>query len=617
MSSFNDSSDYTNNASTLNSDVTYDRESADASSYTEDRTSRSPSRKSTSDNDFTSGSISNGADGLVNDDSYLSGYDSRTYDSRTYDSRTYDTRTYDTRTYDSYTYEDSSVPQSPRSDELSSTFASFYLESDTFRKIRSTISFLRKPLIFFSLAIPGTGGIGAICRVVHAVTVGAVQRRSSMTPKTFHNPYELPDGYMRFPPWMQNFRLSLPPLVENIVKKMLNNAGVPALTDLQRERWAKAMEELRRAGGEVVSHTTQVTSGPMVPLVVFLPLFSFVVISVARHIVARRQALAEDEEDEEENMLHMDDLDIFGSTEIEGLPLLRSVDDSHSVIKNTTAALAAITAYEEGPNGNHNHLHDNLNSPSNNDDHHSSVSGLPPRPATLAPSESPTNPHTVPNSRDLSPVSSIHEEISTFEDVPNGKGTATTTTKPATPGTGTSIETGVGIPVTPIQMVRTAPYALKGDVVAAVVGEPAAKEVNVLLVAAARYNCRRVVLPKSVPSSLLVSVPPSLSVERVGDVMEYVMSVEEPRGLTTVGVFHRPVTDDTVDLSLFTHPSSAVYVFVPSGDVGEMVVSHLVERCIYSSPSLDEPIPANACFYDRSVKERASGSTSNNNGIIS
>ncbi|KAH9598486.1 hypothetical protein LSM04_000764 [Trypanosoma melophagium] len=588
MSSFNDSTEYTNNASTLNSDVTYDRESTDASSYTEGQNSMSPSRKSGSENDYTNRSLSNTAGGVGNDDSYLSGYESRTY-----------TRTYDTRTYDSYTYDDSSIPQSPRSDELSSTFASFYLESETFRKIRSTISFLRKPLIFFSLAIPGTGGIGAICRVVHAVTVGAVQRRSGITSNTLHNPYDLPDGYMRMPAWVQQARLSLPPFVEGLVKKILNSTGVPALADLQRERWAKAMEELRRAGGEIVSQTTQVTSGPMVPLVVFLPLFSFVAVSVAHRIVARRQALAEEEDD---NMLEREDeLDIFGSTEIEDMPFLRSVDTSKNFMKATSAAL---TAYEQSPNGKTNQLNDdNLKNHSN--DLPTGVAGLPPRPATLAPSESPTNPYTVPTSRDLSPVSSIPEDGITYGDSPGAKETAA--------ATGTRGGVPVGIPTTPIQMVRTAPYALKGDVVAALVGEPSTKEVNVLLVAAARYNCRRVVLPKSVPASLLVSVPPSLSVERVKDVMEHVMSVEEPRGLTTVGVFHRPVSEKTVDLSRFTHPSSAVYIFVPSGDEGEMVVSHLVEQCIYSSSSLDEPIPANACFYDRSAKERGSESTSNSN----
>ncbi|KEG11572.1 hypothetical protein DQ04_02481070 [Trypanosoma grayi] len=569
MSSFNDTSGYSGNSSTLD-----DAQTGDGSRL-EDQTSPSPSRISGSEIDRRTASFTD-EEATFYEDEYTSGYDTRTYDTRTYDTRTHD---------------DSSFPQSPRSDELSSTFASFYLESDAARKVKSTISFLRKPLLFFSFALPGTGGIGAMCRVVHAVTVAAAQRRATERPAALNNLRALPDGYTDMPAWMKQARLALPSFVETAVKKVLRSSGVPSLADLQRERWRGAMEGLKRAGEEIISQATYVTSGPMVPLVVFLPLFSVAVITVARRVVAQQHALHQEEEEVEE-------LGLYEDEGMEHIPPQGSLDASR--IPDESEIMPDKVPVKDMSN-NIEDYYDNDKTGATGNSHsvrpimgalhkaHSSVQ---------APSESHTNPHTMSTSRDLSPISSVHEEA--FKHVlPHHADAAASV----------ALSMDEALP----RGISSAPYALKGDAVAALVGSPSAKEVDVLLVAAARYNCRRLILPDSLPESALASMAPSLSIERVADVMEYIMDVEEPRGLTTIGVFLRPITDDAVELSLFTHPSAAVYVFVPATGSDENLVAHLVDRRIYVSSSLEEPIPANACFYDRSVKERSGVVVGNGN----
>ncbi|RNF27278.1 uncharacterized protein Tco025E_00469 [Trypanosoma conorhini] len=580
MSSIMDTSGH--NTSTAYSDTLDGGQTGD-NNRMEDQTSFLTSQHTPSERDLTAGSYLNEEQSQY-DDEYATGYDSRTYNSRTFD-----THTYDTRTYDSQTYDDSSFPQSPRSDELSSTFASFYLEGNVARKVRSAFSFLHRPLIFCSVVFAGSGGIGAMCRVVHAITLAAAQRHVSYKSSPLHDLHGLPAGYPNVPEWMQRARLGLPLMVEGLVKKLLCACGVPALADLQKDRWAGALGSLESAKNEIISQTTHVISGPMVPLVLFLPLLSFSAISVARGIVARRQArlgAAEVGEEEEEGFPPL----VLDGDE-RGGPFLRSSEIS-----------AVLAAEESNFAGAEEEEAETLKHPVQFGANGHAAEGATSLPAAVSvrpflkkdttgarsPSEDPTSPNTVPTSRDLSPVPLVDADA-----------------LKATQGSGAN---GAGSPPSAQRLhpqpPNAAPYALRGDVVAALIGNPTAKEINVLLIAASRYNCRRVIVPVQVPASALVSVPPSLTIERAEDVMQEVMSVEEPRGLTTVAVFLRPVTEDTVELSLFRHPSAAVYVFVAAHGVEEDVVSHLVDQRIYSTSSLDEPIPANACFYDRSVKER-------------
>ncbi|EAN91206.1 hypothetical protein C3747_140g68 [Trypanosoma cruzi] len=564
MSSLNETLDQ--NTSTVYSDTNDGGQTGDTS-RAEEQGSLLTSHHTMSETDLRTGSF---LDEEQTQYEYTTGYDSRTYYSRTFETRTYD---------------DSSFPQSPRSDELSSTFASFYMESEAARKVKSTIFFLRRPLMFFFMALSGSGGIGTMCRVVHAITVAATQRRARHITSPLNDLNSLPDGYPSVPEWMRQARLALPSVVEGLVKKLLRTCGVPALADLQKDRWAAALGSLESAREEIISQTTHVVSGPMVPLVIFLPLFSFSVISIARRIVALRQ-VRQAEEEEEFQRMGIDEAEKVGIPHSAELSAIQEAEASNVSVDGAivhTAKFyengevtksAVVTASEVAAT----HVSVETN-----------VSSFIKRPAGLhSPSENQTSPHTVPTSRDLSPVSVVTEDAVKTNQVFGANG-------PDSPLPQERV---------PLQGLNVAPYALKGDVVAALLGTPTVKEANVLLIAASRYNCRRVIIPSRVAASSLVSVSPSLSIERTDDVLQHVMSVEEPRGLTTVAVFLRPVTDDAVELSAYKHPSAAVYVFLAASGVEEDVVAHLVDQRIYSASSLDEPMPANACFYDRSVKER-------------
>ncbi|RNC60920.1 hypothetical protein TcCL_ESM01382 [Trypanosoma cruzi] len=128
MSSLNETLDQ--NTSTVYSDTNDGGQTGDTS-RAEEQGSLLTSHHTMSETDLRTGSF---LDEEQTQYEYTTGYDSRTYYSRTFETRTYD---------------DSSFPQSPRSDELSSTFASFYMESEAARKVKSTIFFLRRPLMFF------------------------------------------------------------------------------------------------------------------------------------------------------------------------------------------------------------------------------------------------------------------------------------------------------------------------------------------------------------------------------------------------------------------------------------------------------------------------------------
>ncbi|ESS69901.1 hypothetical protein TcG_03927 [Trypanosoma cruzi] len=564
MSSLNETLDQ--NTSTVYSDTNDGGQTGDTSPA-EEQGSLLTSHRTMSETDLRTGSF---LDEEQTQYEYTTGYDSRTYYSRTFETRTYD---------------DSSFPQSPRSDELSSTFASFYMESEAARKVKSTIFFLRRPLIFFFMALSGSGGIGTMCRVVHAITVAATQRHARHITSPLNDLNSLPDGYPSVPEWMRQARLALPSIVEVLVKKLLRTCGVPALADLQKDRWAAALGSLESAREEIISQTTHVVSGPMVPLVIFLPLFSFSVISIARRIVALRQVRQAEEEEEFQQMgideaekvgiPHSAELSAIQEAEASNISVDGAIVHTAKFYENREVTKSAVVTTSEVAAA-HVSLETN-------------VSSFIKRPTGLhSPSENQTSPHTVPTSRDLSPVSVVTEDAVKTNQVFGANGS----------------DSPLPQERVSLQGLNVAPYALKGDVVAALLGTPTVKEANVLLIAASRYNCRRVIIPSRVAASSLVSVSPSLSIERTDDVLQHVMSVEEPRGLTTVAVFLRPVTDDAVELSAYKHPSAAVYMFLAASGVEEDVVAHLVDQRIYSASSLDEPMPANACFYDRSVKER-------------
>lgn len=537
-----------------------------------DETSLSPSRNTLSETDITGRSYLDDNQPTYDDD-YTSGYETKTYFSRSFYTRTYD---------------DSSFPRSPRSDELSSTFASFYFGGERTRKLTSTISFLRMPLLFFSVVLSGSGSIGALCRVVHAVTEAAARRRGAARQLVADNVHLLPSGYPCLPSWMQQARLALPSTVESVVKRVLYRYGVPALADLQKKRWAEVLKGLKSGKEEIVSQATRVTSGPMVPLVIFLPVFSFAVISLARGMVARQEARRSEEEEEREiERLEAEAarrMRLFRDSEVSAIAEAEmSVVSGDVPIENEREYVLGPRKKEEGKPNNTGTL----------GSHMGEIPRLPLGAHLLA--DNLTSPQTVPTSRDLSPISSIQDDVS----------------RPMWNSGINGTESSSLLGLSALQGLRVAQYALQGEVVAVLAGRPSESDVSVFLVAAVRYGCSRLILPLSVPESLLVSVPLPIPTERVDDVMQRVMS-EESRGLTTVGVFLRRITEDTTELSQFTHPRSAVYVFVPAMTDNEDLIPHLVETRVFSTSSLDEPIPINACFYDRLIKERRAAAEGQN-----
>ncbi|AAZ12205.1 uncharacterized protein TEOVI_000352000 [Trypanosoma equiperdum] len=552
MNNANDTLDYSGNTSSTYS-AAVNEEFLTPTRRT--HVSVSTSHVSSSEADFVTGS-------MVDDEEYYNEYTSG-YESRVY-------------THASFTYDEFSSG-SPNSDDLSSTFMSYYIDSVIGQKTRYFFSVLRKPIVFFSLILPGSNFVGSLGRLVYAVTVSASRRTAVNYSMGVETLCVLPKGYGHMPEHLQRARLALPSFVEYFAKMLLRLSGVPSLADLQKRKWLETVRILKSATGEIISQSAHRSSGPMIPLAVFLPVFSLSVITIARGVISRQQTYNEYEEDEDVAY------EAAHSGSYKGVAASRGLD-----------ALQLSGLDDSFPN---------LGSEKSNEVNYSGVEtpkGSPPAPELFpspkpqgerhAPSETQTNPQTVPTSRDLSPDSSaVGDEFKLIMSP-------------------TSEDPGRAPSAASREAVRhPKQYDLRGDVVIALTGEPSPQEVDVLLMAAAKYKCRRVILPSLVADTALASVHPLVDVVKVSDVMEHVMSVEESEGRTTVGVFLRPVTDETEELRLFTHPTSVVYIFVPAAFLEANVIAHLVDRSVYYSASLDEPFPINVCLYDRLTKERREG----------
>nr|CCD15386.1 unnamed protein product [Trypanosoma congolense IL3000] len=551
MSNVSDSGDYTGNSSSVYS-VTVEEDLSVESRRT--HVSVTTSLATSHEADPAAGSVTDEEEGYE----YTSGYQSRTYE---------------TRTPTSFYYEDLSS-QSPNSEELSSTLMGYYIDNEVVQRVKSLFVFLRKPLVFFSLVLSEPSLVTSFGRVAHTVRVATSRRVVESCSLNVENIYALPKGYYAMPECLQRARLGLPPFVESVIKSALQWSGIPCLADLQKKKWLDGANILRTVPSDGTASTCWGPLGPMLPLSFFLPLFSLAALTVARCVVSRSQASHAYEEDG--GM----DYGTVGSQSYRKEIVSDNFDSSNLSGLNDMFTNSEIGITKDINNSR-------LETPR----------GAPPAPGSPSsrnvhdnkhePSEGNTYPHTVPTSRDLSLEGSATGDALKLTLSPSSDESGSVPLEAQHPGP-----------------LYTRQHTPKGDVVLAMTGEPSVHEVNFLLIAAVKYGCRKVILPSVVPASLLSSSPVSLDVVRVDDVMEHIMSAEESQGLTTVGVFLYPVTDETVELRNFTHPESVVYLFMSASLAEANVLAHLVDRSIYYSSSLDEPFPVNACLYDRLTKGR-------------
>nr|CCC48779.1 conserved hypothetical protein [Trypanosoma vivax Y486] len=511
----------------------------------------SSSRVTGSDTEYVTGSVTDDDETYYGD--YTSGYDARTHGDSTADTRAHD---------------GSFVFESPQSDELSSTAGSILLDNEVVRKVQETFFFLRKPIAFLACVLPGSNFFGVFCRSVHAVTATS-QRFLFKAYGIMDDTYFIPNRFVCTTPWLERARASLPSLVERFVKRALALAGVPSIADLQRRKWAEVMDSLKYASEDVASQVNFVTSEPMVPLAVFLPLFSLTTIAIARHIVLQRL------DDIREGVTT--DVSLGGRGTLKSSASSPSVDGQHlSAVSDKSYELYIKRMQER------------------REEVQSTTGGIAPVPSLVMSAGLPkddrsisTHQSTLDTSVALgveSSVSSTHDDMLKLTLSPSSEVSELSPYKPL-----------------PVAVHEIGSHILGGEVVVALVGTPSQMEISVLLSAAVAYNCQKVILPASIPELNLASVPSSLTVVQVKDVMEHIVNVEEARGLNTVGVYLYPVTPDAIELTHFTHPKSVIYIFVPETERSGNVLAHFVDQCVYLSSS-DEPIPAHLCLYDRSTK---------------
>lgn len=280
MSSFSESHDYSSQlgsipiddgtaSSTVSHDIPVDEddglynEGSFTRSTTASRSQATPSRSGvTGASDLYGSSAGEGISGSVDEDrEYSSGYDSLSFSG----------------------YESTRSPLS--GSEMSSTFASFYYENEFLGRVRHTISFFRRPLYFAVFAVGGSGVMGSVFRAVRLLTRIHVESDLGRRPPFPTGPPK-PAGYPDLPAWLQEVRASLPVAVVKPAEWTLRWHGVPILSEVQRA--SQAAVQQRVSDGLEAAKAAWRLSGPVVPIGLFLPLFTFIVLRISSKVLAKK-----------------------------------------------------------------------------------------------------------------------------------------------------------------------------------------------------------------------------------------------------------------------------------------------------------------------------------------
>lgn len=459
---------------------------------------------------------------------------------------------------------------------LSSSMSHMLFESETALRVRRFIRAIERPLLFGATAVAGSRVLRLLVALsntvllTHPSGIGGSSAADGMVMEV-GGERGLPEGYPVVPQWMQEMRAALPvKLVEKPVMRWLRWSGIPVLSEgLQHEagqRWsttAAAVSEGVRALKKMSRDDVEVwvTSRPMIPTIVVLPVLTLALLRIGRSW-------------SEQRMKEMREAAIPNWKE-------ESVSDLPSGI--------AI--------GSHRELSPPVEAP--RDEYLEGrwiAQGLPS--AKPLPSPSPSVTSVRPSD------SSEHNTGSTGEEPgsPEMQGIL----KTPEGGVGVSKITASGresAPVVAFQPLRE-PLAERmfstGTVFAALAGVPTPEEVNQVLVKCVEYGCVKVLLPLSAQSMLPTTIPLTTSVEFSADVLKAVENLSGQSQIPVVGVFARAVVPDAVHISLLRHPPNGIYVFNTGVAVSLEQLTQLATHLVYTFEHgpLDV-IPIGECFSQR------------------
>lgn len=551
---------------------------------------------------------------------------------------------YDNLGATSYGYGDSSI-RSPRSgSELSSTFASLYYDNEYIVRTRRTLSFFRRPIYFFLFSLGGSGAIGGVCRAVRVLTksITLPEPVAAVADRPPGAAAGLPSGYPNVPDWLREVRVSLPAFIERPAEWTLQRHGVPILSELQR-----ASESVVRSVVQGVRETWRV-SGPMVPIGIFLPLFTFGALQIASKVMSRRPAYGDSADFDFYDSASNYDGDANHSAITRDSPARTSFSDGFSLsspprggdLEGSVLSGAPAAASPDRSGGR--------NTTTDRSGSHYLGSTIP---TLMHPTDSPEHgaggaPLMMQQSAYPPKTLSLGDDHLDLDGLRARSETQPPPTSRAARSTSPGAAVGVGSPPSPATSVDVlglspvvagadasgvspAPSApppaaaaatqrqhqtpVRGDVVAALLGEPTAAEANAVLLAAVKYGCSAVILPYTLSPSDMVAVPPSLDVEYVSKVVERAAAVAQRRSLAMTTVFRSSTGSAAATaaspLPYFIHPANALYIFMPAAveatrEAAAAAAMSVNSVFVSESGRGGDGVPVNECLYDRLAKER-------------
>lgn len=430
--------------------------------------------------------------------------------------------------------------------------------------IRDVARRIQTPTLYVFMLVAGSRVIQSFSRLSRTAFLtqpGYAMAAASVEPV-------LPEGYVAPPRWLMDWRASLPWIVERPIVSLLKSRGVPVVSELLARQpavgsrlsgaardLAERVRLLRSTGnGEV-----WLSSGPMLPAVLFLPLFTVMMLKLAHAVRKKRyrdiSGLGRSDSEAPS--------EVHRNSYREVSPPSRDQDgDEPSWMRRISpspdgaagAVLSSSGTAEVSPP--------------------SQVSGVEERARsqTMEPRDPSPPPGVLrtPKGRAVSPL-----DLST-KSSPN---------------------------VVPSPLVVSSMEALEfSGVVVALVGNATLGEVNRVLAACGKYKCARTILPKSAQTFDHIVLPPSATVEYSPNVLQAAHEVGNRRGIPLIGVLACADVEGATHLPSFTHPASCIYVFLAASGVTAEEVGSVVATCVYAfeSRTPTSTIPINECFSLRS-----------------
>ncbi|CCW70202.1 unnamed protein product [Phytomonas sp. Hart1] len=519
----------------------------------------------------------------------------------------------------SYDY-DSSDLRSGSASELSSTLLTFFNKNETIARVREMGYFFRRPILFFLFSVGGNGALAGFFRAMQVWTPRAASVGSKLSTEALSSLAEAEPrmlGYPNVPNWLREVRAALPAAVERPAAWVLRSRGVPILSELQE---ASRLAEDHLAKSLCDSAVSWKNAGQMIPIGIFLPIFTYFTLYIASNVIARRLGkrrllLFDDDLSQVDAISGVESPNysreysalMYGSNLRLGFAKAEEGDDRPASVTTAPASMPQHPINEgvidPSKEGSKSHL-PKLDLPTKSMgpslfsgiDLDGNLDGQEELPATTRPRGATLRPD-----KNAPPTSS-----------PDAMGAALLPMNSTLPSRESSFpqntpvfSLGGGLPTRGVVQLRG------HQILLALIGTPSVIESNGVLVAALRYGMPAVLLPATMANeSRLMEVPNTeLQIEFAHDMLSCALDHAEKYSLEVIAIHQtKEFAPDATSLYTFSHPVRALYLFIPPSQeeafAPVMAQASTTRIFVGTANHAQRRIPVNECLYDRLSKEQ-------------